>query len=184
MSEFAIHIVKESGVDVDKLVELLISSAVSELSTCYHYNLLCCNLCEYEGEDLFELAEIARIEDCNHYEALTTRIDELGGNLPANLSNYYNKISSSKVEISEKEYKFIDILKRLRDFEAKSMSEYNEICKMTYSKDFRTYDLALAILHEKTEHESWFSGYLEGEPSGQLVRQGVISPFVRKFLNE
>jgi hypothetical protein len=31
---------------------------------------------------------------------------------------------------------------------------------MTFGKDHRTYDLALAILHEEIEHEAWFSEFI------------------------
>lgn len=180
MSKFAIQIVKESGVDVDKLLELLISGATSEISTYYHYDLLCRNLSDSEGEDLYALVEIAKLEDKNHYEALMTRIYELGGELPKELTECGYLTEGDLVDGVVNP---IDILKILRQTEACAMEGYNEICKMTYSKDFRTYDLALAILHEKTEHESWFAGFLDGEPTEQYIRQGVTSPFVRKFLN-
>jgi ferritin-like protein len=53
---------------------------------------------------------------------------------------------------------------------------------MTAGKDHRTYDLALAILNEEIEHESWFSEFLGEGPSGHFLRRGETSPFVRKFL--
>jgi hypothetical protein len=57
-----------------------------------------------------------------------------------------------------------------------------EICNMTAGKDHRTYDLALAILNEEIEHESWFSEFLGEGPSGHFMRRGETSPFVSKFL--
>ena len=33
-------------------------------------------------------------------------------------------------------------------------------------KDYRTYALSLAILHEEIEHEAWFSEFLGEGPSG------------------
>ena len=41
---------------------------------------------------------------------------------------------------------------------------------MTFGTDHRTYDLALAILHEEVEHEAWFSEYLAEGPSGHFRR--------------
>ena len=60
---------------------------------------------------------------------------------------------------------------------------YNKICDMTIGKDHRTYDLALAILHEEIEHEAWFSEFLGHGPSGHYSREGrPNSPYVGKFL--
>jgi ferritin-like protein len=63
---------------------------------------------------------------------------------------------------------------------------YTAICNMTAGKDHRTYDLALAILHEEIEHEAWFSEFLGEGPSGHFRRQGTgvqrNSPYVSKFL--
>lgn len=53
---------------------------------------------------------------------------------------------------------------------------------MTAGKDHRTYDLALAILNEEIEHESWFSEFLGEGPSGHFLRRGETSPFVGKFM--
>lgn len=50
-------------------------------------------------------------------------------------------------------------------------------------KDHRTYDLALAILHEEVEHESWFAEFLGEGPSGHFARKFPgESPYVSKFL--
>jgi ferritin-like protein len=60
---------------------------------------------------------------------------------------------------------------------------YTEVCNMTFGKDHRTYDLALAILHEEIEHEAWFSEFLGEGPSGHALRKsGENSPYVGKFL--
>jgi ferritin-like protein len=59
---------------------------------------------------------------------------------------------------------------------------YSHICGMTAGKDFRTYELAQAILNEEIEHESWFSEFLGEGPSGHFMRRGDTSPFVGKFL--
>ncbi|MFH1755769.1 MAG: ferritin-like domain-containing protein, partial [Candidatus Latescibacterota bacterium] len=82
MAKVAIEMVKKSGVDVDKLLELLIKNASAELTTFYYYTILRCNLIGLEGEGIKEIAETARIEDRNHFEALVPRIYELGGKLP------------------------------------------------------------------------------------------------------
>ena len=74
------------------------------------------------------------------------------------------------------------ILKVLVEAERCAVRGYTEICNMTAGKDHRTYDLALAILNEEIEHESWFSEFLGEGPSGHFLRRGETSPFVSKFL--
>jgi len=53
---------------------------------------------------------------------------------------------------------------------------------MTVGKDHCTYDLALAILNEEIEHESWFAEFLGEDPSRYFLRRGKTSPFVFNFL--
>ena len=182
MSKYAIKLIQESGTDVEKLLELLIKNAGSEMSTYYHYNLLRSNLIGIDGEGLKEIVEVAKTEDKNHYEALSTRIYELGGELPDDLSAFYKNASCPPANLPEDKNNTKEIIKVLRDAERCAMAGYNEICKMTYGKDFRTFDLSLAILHEETEHESWFSEFLGEGPSGHFMRRGESSPFVNKFL--
>jgi len=74
------------------------------------------------------------------------------------------------------------ILTVLVNAERCAVKGYTEICNMTAGKDHRTYDLALAILNEEIEHESWFSEFLGEGPSGHFLRRGETSPFVSKFL--
>jgi ferritin-like protein len=66
--------VEQAGVDVDELLKLLVSNAAAELTTFYYYTILRINLIGLEGEGLKEIAEDARIEDRNHFEALVPRI--------------------------------------------------------------------------------------------------------------
>jgi len=181
MAEFGIKIVKDSGIDFDKLMKLLIANCASEMSTYYHYMILRNNLIGLEGETVKEIAEQARIEDRNHYEALVSRIYELGGKLPDCLCEFYEGASCAPAKLPENPTTE-EILKVLRDAERCAMAGYNEICKLTYGKDHRTYDLACAILQEETQHESWFSEFLGEGPSGHFNRKGPSSPYVRKFL--
>ncbi|MCR4288544.1 MAG: DNA protection protein DPS, partial [Deltaproteobacteria bacterium] len=73
MAKVAIEVVKQSGVDIDKLLELLVKNAAAELTTFDYYTILRCNLIGLEGEGIKEIAETARIEDRNHFEALVPR---------------------------------------------------------------------------------------------------------------
>lgn len=182
MAKYGIEIIKQAGIDVDRLLHLLVTNAASELSTYYHYNILRSNLIGLEGETLKEIAEMARIEDRNHFEALVPRIYELGGKLPDNMADFYNIASCAPANLPSSPHDVQAILKVLVQSERCAMAGYNEICNLTYGKDHRTYDLALAILHEETEHESWFSEFLAEGPSGHFNRRGDSSPYVRKFL--
>ena len=79
MARVAREMVERTGVDVDGLVRLLVANAGAELTTFYYYTILRVNLIGLEGEGLKQIAETARIEDRNHFEALVPRIYELGG---------------------------------------------------------------------------------------------------------
>jgi len=67
---------------------LLVKNAAAELTTYYYYTILRVNLTGLEGEGIKEIAEVARIEDRNHFEALVPRIYELNGKLPENMKNF------------------------------------------------------------------------------------------------
>ena len=66
-------------------MELLVKNASAELTTFYYYTILRVNLIGSEGEGIKEIAEVARIEDRNHFEALVPCIYELGGTLTASM---------------------------------------------------------------------------------------------------
>jgi ferritin-like protein len=75
--------VERAGVNVNQLLDLLVKNAAAELTTYYYYTILRTNLIGLDGEGIKEIAEVARIEDRNHFEALVPRIYELGGKLPS-----------------------------------------------------------------------------------------------------
>ena len=181
MAKVARKVVEEAGVDVDKLLDLLIRNAAAELTTYYYYTILRANLTGLEGETLKEIAEVARIEDRNHFEALVPRIYELGGKLPDDMKEFHDLSACPPARLPENP-SVEEILKVLVEAERCAVIGYTHICNMTAGKDHRTYDLALAILNEEIEHESWFSEFLGEGPSGHFMRRGETSPFVSKFL--
>jgi len=174
--------VEKAGVDVDKLLELLVKNASAELTTFYYYTILRVNLIDLDGEGVKEIAEVARIEDRNHFEALVPRIYELGGELPGNMKDFHDISACPPARLPEDPTDVRAILKVLVEAERCAVRGYTEICHITAGKDHRTYDLALAILNEEIEHESWFSEFLGEGPSGHFMRRGETSPFVSKFL--
>lgn len=182
MAKVTREMVEKSGVNVDQLVELLVKNAAAELTTYYYYTILRFNLIGLEGEGVKEIAETARIEDRNHFEALVPRIYELGGKLPDEMKVFHDMSACPPASLPEDPTDVMAILKVLVEAERCAVRGYTHICNLTAGKDHRTYDLAQAILNEEIEHESWFSEFLGEGPSGHFLRRGETSPFVSKFL--
>jgi ferritin-like protein len=182
MVKVAREMVEKAGVDVDQLLKLLVKNAAAELTTYYYYTILRSNLIGLEGEGIKEIAEAARIEDRNHFEALVPRIYELGGKLPDDMKAFHDTSACPPASLPKNPADVQEILKVLVEAERCAVRGYSHICNLTAGKDHRTYDLALAILNEEIEHESWFSEFLGEGPSGHFMRRGDTSPFVRKFL--
>jgi ferritin-like protein len=183
-AEIARKMVEKAGVDVNKLLNLLLRNAAAELTTYYYYTILRANLIGFEGEGLKAVAEDARIEDRNHFEALMPRIYELGGKLPDSMVEFHNMSACPPANLPSDPTDVKKIVEILLKAEQCAVIGYTEICNMTAGKDHRTYDLALAILNEEIEHEAWFTEFLGKGPSGHFRRpNGTNSPFVSKFLH-
>ena len=174
--------VERAGVNVEQLVQLLVKNPAAELTTFYYYTILRVNLIGMEGEGLKEITEIARIEDRNHFEALVPRIYELGGQIPVGMKQFHDISACPPASLPQDSKDIKAMLNVLVEAERCAMRGYTQICNMTAGKDHRTYNLSLSILHEETQHESWFSEFLEEGPSGHFMRRGETSPFVSKFL--
>ena len=182
MARVAREMVEKAGVNLDQLLELLVKNAAAELTTFYYYTILRANLIGLDGEGLKEIAEVARIEDRNHFEALFPRIYELGGALPRDMKDFHDISACSAAYLPADPTDIKAMLTVLVEAERCAVRGYTHLCNMTAGKDHRTYDLCLAILNEEIEHESWFSEFLGEGPSGHFMRRGETSPFVSKFL--
>jgi ferritin-like protein len=182
MVKVAREMVERAGVDVEKLLDLLVRNAAAELTTFYYYTILRCNLIGLEGEGIKEIAETARIEDRNHFEALVPRIYELGGKLPDDMKVFHDSSACPPASLPKDPTDTKAMLTVLLNAERCAVRGYSNVCNITAGKDHRTYDLSLAILNEEIEHESWFSEFLGEGPSGHFMRRGETSPFVSKFL--
>ena len=182
MARVAREMVEKAGINVDQLVELLVKNASAELTTFYYYTILRVNLIGLEGEGLKEIAETARIEDRNHFEALVPRIYELGGRLPGDMRVFHDLAACPPASLPADPTNIKAMLEVLVEAERCAVRGYSYLCSLTAGKDHRTYDLCLAILNEEVEHESWFSEFLGEGPSGHFMRRGETSPFVSKFL--
>ncbi|KPJ62724.1 DNA protection protein DPS [candidate division KD3-62 bacterium DG_56] len=184
MARVAREMVEKAGVNVDDLLELLVKNAAAELTTFYYYTILRVNLIGLEGEGIKQIAEDARIEDRNHFEALVPRIYELGGKLPSDMKEFHDCSACPPAKLPDDPTDVKAILKVLVQAERCAVRGYTQICNITAGKDHRTYDLALAILNEEIEHESWFAEFLGEEPSGHFARRAPgESPFVSRFLH-
>ena len=166
MAKVSIEMVRKSGVDLDKLLDLLVKNAAAELTTFYYYTILRANLIGLEGEGVKEIAETARIEDLNHFEALVPRIYELGGKLPDSMKKFHDMSACPPASLPANPENAKDILKVLVEAERCAVRGYTAICDMTAGKD----------------HESWFAEFIGEGPSGHFLRRGDTSPFVSKFL--
>ena len=191
MGKVARQMVEEAGVDVAVLLDKLVAAAGAEFTTFYYYTILRVGATGMEGEGLKEIIEDARIEDRNHFEALTPRIYELGGELPRDIRKFADQAGcpdaylpdSLAGGLSPTGPSLQDLLTVLVEAERCAIRTYTDICNYTAGKDHRTYDLALAILNEEVEHEAWFSEFLGEGPSGHF-RRGAPgdSPYVRRFM--
>ncbi len=182
MARVAREMVEKAGINVDQLLDLLVKNAAAELTTYYYYTILRCNLIGLEGEGIKEIAEVARVEDRNHFEALVPRIYELGGKLPEDMKTFHDISACPPAKLPKDPTDIKAMLTVLVKAERCAVRGYTHICNLTAGKDHRTYDLSQAILNEEVEHESWFSEFLGEGPSGHLMRRGETSPFVSKFL--
>jgi ferritin-like protein len=208
MGRVAREMVEQAGLDVNVVLEKLVAAAGAEFTTFYYYTILRVNAIGLEGEGIKEIIEDARIEDRNHFEALIPRIYELGGKLPDDIRTFADEAGCPDAYLPESlggtagdrkakstQTKFgaypstgkdriRDLLTVLVEAERCAIRTYTDICNYTVGKDHRTYELALAILNEEVEHESWFSEFLGEGPSGHFRRKAPgKSPYVGKFMS-
>jgi len=182
MGRLAREVVEQAGVDVDELLHLLVTNAAAEITTYYYYTILRANLIGLEGEGVKEIAETARVEDRNHFEALVPRIYELGGKLPDNLNEFHDCSACPPARLPKDPKDVRAIIKVLVEAERCAVRGYTNVCNVVAGKDHRTYGLAQAILNEEIEHEAWFSEFLGEGPAGHFLRRGETSPFVGPYM--
>lgn len=127
----------------------MVKNAAAKLTTYYYYIILRCNLKGLEGERIKEIAETARIEDHNHFEALVPRIYELEGKFPEDIKAFYDVSACPPDKLPKAPTDTLAMLKVLVEAERCVVRGYTHICNLTADKDHRTYDLAQAILNEE-----------------------------------
>src|SRR3970040_304986 len=143
MARVAREMVRKAGVDVNKLLDMLVRNASAELTTFYYYTILRVNLIGLDGEGLKEITEDARIEDRNHFEALVPRIYELGGKLPDSMKDFHDVSACPPASLPKDPSDIRAMLTVLVEAERCAVWGYTHICDLTAGKDHRTYDLSL-----------------------------------------
>lgn len=165
--------IRMRGVEVEKLIDLLIDAAGAEFTTYYYYTILRMNLAG--NEDYKEICEDARLEDRAHFELITPRIYELGGSIPRDIRAFADRAGCPDAYLPE-EPTAANVLTVLLEAERCAIRTWSEVCDVTFGKDPRTYDMASRILQEEVEHEAWFIELLSMErdqtvrPSGHFRR--------------
>ena len=77
-----VEILKKNGIDVNKLIKLLVTNASVEFTAYYYFTNLRMHCTGIEGEGIKGIIEDARLEDLSHFESCIERIFQLGGSLP------------------------------------------------------------------------------------------------------
>lgn len=165
--------IQSRGVNVKDLIEKLIDAAGAEFTTYYYYTILRMYLAG--NEDYKEICEDARLEDRAHFELITPRIYELGGEIPHDIRVFADRAGCPDAFLPDPPTA-VNILTVLLEAERCAIRTWSEICDLTFGKDPRTYDMAARILNEEVEHEAWFIELLSMErddtvrPSGHFRR--------------
>src|SRR5579875_1822307 len=165
-----VEVIRARGVDVDKLIKLLVANAAAEFaSTYYYYTILRMHLAGHE--DYKEICEDARLGDRAHFELITPRIYELGGSIPHDIREFADRAGCPDAYLPNPPTAAA-ILQVLLEAERCAIRTWSEICDLTFGKDPRTYDMASRILQEETEHEAWFIELLGKERDGKIIPSG------------
>src|SRR5713101_10082719 len=135
MGRVAREVVQKAGIDVDKLLDMLLRNASAELTTFYYYTILRVNLIGLDGEGLKEITEDARIEDRNHFEALVPRIYELGGKLPGDMKAFHDISACPPASLPKDPTDIKAMLEVLVKAERCAVAGYSHICNLTAGKD-------------------------------------------------
>jgi ferritin-like protein len=161
--------IRMRGVEVERLLELLIDAAGAEFTTYYYYTILRMYLAGHE--DYKEICEDARLEDRAHFELITPRIYELGGSIPRDIRAFADRAGCPDAYLPDDPTP-TNILTVLLEAERCAIRTWSEVCDLTFGKDPRTYDMAARILNEEVEHEAWFIELLSKERDGKVRPSG------------
>jgi ferritin-like protein len=166
-----VEILKKNGLDVGKLIKLLVANASVEFTAYYYFTNLRMHCTGIDGEGIKGIIEDARLEDLSHFESCIERIFQLGGSLPDDAQEFTKMSGCEFLQLPPKKTDINAILEKCLKAEQGAIVNWNKVCNMTYGKDPATYDIAKDILMEEIEHESWFLELIYGRPSGHMRRK-------------
>lgn len=155
------EVVARAGIDVDVLIDKLTLAARAELAVAYRYTILSVQAFGLADAGLREILQDVRDEDRRHFDALLTRIFELGGRLPEDLQELTADLPS---------HDELDLLTSLITIEQQATETYADLCILTAGRDPRTDAMVEAIGNEEIEHEAWFREFSGAAPPGRFHR--------------
>ena len=166
-----VKVLEQNGADIKEIIKQLIYNASVEFTAYYYFTNLRMHCTGMEGEGIKGIIEDARLEDLSHFESSLSRIYELGGSLPNDAQTFIKMSGCEFLQLPPNKTDIKSILEKCLKAEQGAIVNWNKMCKMTFNKDFATYDVAKDILREEMEHEAWFLELLYGRPSGHMRRK-------------
>jgi len=160
----ALEVLEKNGVNVQRLIELIRKGVGAEFTTYYYYTILRMHCTGLEGEGIKEIVEDARIEDRNHFEAMTPRLYELGGSLPRDIREFADQAGCPDAYLPDNWQDINSILKVLLEAEQCAIRSWGEVCDMTAGKDPRTYDIAQKIMQEEVDTRHGLLSFCQKDP--------------------
>ncbi|MGI0027400.1 MAG: DNA protection during starvation protein [Nitrosopumilaceae archaeon] len=166
-----VKVLEQNGADIKEIIKQLVYNASVEFTAYYYFTNLRMHCTGMEGEGIKGVIEDARLEDLSHFESSLSRIYELGGSLPNDAQTFIKMSGCEFLQLPPNKTDIKSILEKCLKAEQGAIVNWNKMCKMTFNKDFATYDVAKDILREEIEHEAWFLELLYGRPSGHMRRK-------------
>ena len=143
-----VEVLKKNGLDVDKLIKLLVTNASVEFTAYYYFTNLRMHCTGLDGEGVKGIIEDARLEDLSHFESCIERIFQLGGSLPNDAQAFIKMSGCEFLQLPKNPTDMKAILEKCLKAEQGAIVNWNKVCKMTFDKDPATYDIAKDILME------------------------------------
>ena len=129
------EILKKNGIDVDKLIKLLVTNASVEFTAYYYFTNLRMHCTGLEGEGIKGVIEDARLEDLSHFESCLERIYQLGGSIPNDAQAFIKMSGCEFLQLPPNPTDLKAILEKCLKAEQGAIVNWNKVCKMTQNKE-------------------------------------------------
>lgn len=150
---------KISKTDHDELLKILNTAYAEEWLAYYQYWIGAqVAVGPMRTSIIEEFMEHAK-EELDHAAKLAKRIIELGGT-PILNPNEFERVASCRYEAPTQPY-VMNLLKQNLDAERCAIVRYQQICDMTFGKDYETFRMSAKILKEEIEHEQEIGDFEE-----------------------